>query len=95
MNLIENKPLYTHSVSGGETTFLACYNGKDFYYRYNGLCHIIDVRHSSVPSDCVSWTIVNSKGLMIANNVMYEQIPYFVRRKAYQLVQQKTLFNGR
>lgn len=86
MELIKNKPLYTHTISDAETTFIASYGNKDFYYRYNGINHIIDVRNSSLDSDYVNWTIVNYKGKLVQSEFMDSVIPKWIQYKAIEMI---------
>lgn len=81
-----NKPLYSHTISENETTFIESRNGKDFYYRYNGMAHIIDVRHSSEPSDYTNWTIVDYYGKIVSCEFTNRNIPIDIQMKAIELI---------
>lgn len=81
-----NKPLYIHTISEQETTFIASHNEKDYYYRFNGMEHIIDVRHSNEPSDYVNWVIVDYKGKIVLCDFMNKNIPMDIQMRAINMI---------
>lgn len=86
LQVIENKPLFKHTISDTETTFIASCDGKDFYYRYNGIAHIIDVRYSNTDSDYTNWTIVNYQDQLVQSEFMDSVIPKWIQFKAIEMI---------
>lgn len=86
LTVIQNAPLYEHTISPEETTFITSYDNKDFYYRYNGHAHIIDVRNSNINYDYTNWTIVDWKGNLVQDSFMDTIIPKWIQWKAVELI---------
>lgn len=43
-------------ASGWEAVFLGSNEGKDYYYRFNGLFRTIIIRNRNDESDCTKWS---------------------------------------
>ena len=66
-------PYYEHTISFPETIFIDNVNGSDIYYR-KGFYDCIDIRHSNIRSDYVSWTFKKIELLQVENPIYINHI---------------------